>query len=178
MGKVTYFSHSHIMKFLATFLSLAVLARAEPTCDECVASVDKLVARLTSEESLAEQVAILTASLCPTAPDPATCETELPRAWPLIGQALFPEFLQGAVICADTGICSMFKEITCEDCQAGVQYIIGLMNDPDQQASAIEFLSGDAFCADIMKELIPAAMAVLGGAFNETQDDICQDVNG
>merc|ERR1719315_397101 len=98
-----------------------------------------------------------------------------------------PAWQSSQVICADTGICSMFKEITCEDCQAGVQYIIGLMNDPDQQANAIEFLSGDAFCAgeadpagcaEVMKDLIPAAMAVLGAAFDETSVDICQDVNG
>merc|ERR1711892_122763 len=119
----------------------------------------------------------LAAALCPAAPSPADCEAVLPVQWPLIGAVLFPEFLQADVVCADNGICSLFKEITCEDCEAGIAYITGLMGDADQVAAAVDFLSGAAFCDGtsdpaMCKEnigmLIPAAMQVLAAAFTET----------
>merc|ERR1711892_1168222 len=132
--------------------------------------------------------AILTGALCPAAPEGQdVCEANLPGAWPLIGAVLFPEFLQADVVCADYGICSLFKEITCEDCEAGVAYITGLMVDADQIAAAVDFLLGaafcegssdPAFCKERIPELIPAAMNVLAAAFTETQIEICQDVNG
>merc|ERR1711892_891646 len=173
------------MKVLA-LISCIALAAAEPTCDECLASVGRLVERITGEESLAEQAAILTGALCPAAPNPAECEEALPVQWPLIGTVLFPEFLQADAVCGDTGVCSLFKEITCEDCEAGVAYITGLMGDADQIAAAVDFLLGDfcegssdpAFCKERIPELIPAAMNVLAAAFTETQIEICQDVNG
>merc|ERR1712098_214993 len=128
-----------IMKVLA-LLSLISFAAAVPTCDECKDSIGRLLARITGEESLAEQAAILTGTICPGAEDPDGCMANLPVQWPIIGGILFPEFLQADVICADTGICSLFKEITCEDCEAGVSYITGLMRDADQVAAAVAFL--------------------------------------
>ena len=58
-----------IMKFLVLALALAALgtvsASKAVTCDECQAAVTDLVARLLSEESLAEQIAILKLTVCP-----------------------------------------------------------------------------------------------------------------
>jgi len=161
------------------------VSAAEPSCDECLGAIDALVARLTSEESLAEQAAILVGALCPGAPDPADCEARLPTGWGSIGTVLFPEFLQGEQICGDTELCKTApKIVNCEDCEAAVAYIVGLMNDADQIAAAIEFLSGDALCAgdaqcaEDIGALIPGAMAVLAAAFQETQAEICQDIAG
>ena len=43
----------------------SVSASKAVTCDECQAAVTDLVARLLSEESLAEQIAILKLTVCP-----------------------------------------------------------------------------------------------------------------
>merc|ERR1712243_38930 len=121
---------------------------------------------------------------CPGAPDPDACEAGLPVQWPIIGAVLFPEFLKGDAICGDTGVC---REITCEDCQAGIEYITGLMRMKNSLAMAVAFLQGDAYCGnapdpancgDLVAQLIPIAMDVLASAFTETQVEICQDVNG
>merc|ERR1711892_1643998 len=98
------------MKVLA-LISCIALAAAESTCDECLASVGRLVERITGEESLAEQAAILTGALCPAAPSPAECEEALPVQWPMIGAVLFPEFLQADLVCDDISLCYLFKEI-------------------------------------------------------------------
>merc|ERR1712121_164045 len=76
-------------------LAVASLASADVTCDECVASMGALVARLTSEESIAEQIAILTGTICPGSDDPDACNDGLPQAWPGIAAAMYPEFLEG-----------------------------------------------------------------------------------
>merc|ERR1711935_180048 len=151
-------------------LSCVSLALAEPSCDECLGAIDSLVARLTSDDSLAEQAAILVGALCPGAADPADCEARLPAGWAQVGQVLFPEFLQGAPICGD--------------CEAAVAYIVELMNDAEEVAAAIDFLSGDALCAGDAQcatdigALLPPAMQVLAAAFTETQAEICQDIAG
>merc|ERR1712058_5060 len=184
MGKLFYFLS--VMKVLA-LLSLISFAAAVPTCQECNDSIGRLLARITGEESLAEQAAILTGTLCPGAPDPDMCAASLPEQWPIIGGILFPEFLQADAICDDVGICYLFKEITCEDCEAGVSYITGLMRDEGEVAAAVAFLQGDAYCGqaedpancgELIAALIPAAMDVLASAFEETSVEICQDVNG
>ena len=56
-----------IMKFLVLALAAlgSVSASKAVTCDECQAAVTDLVARLLSEESLAEQIAILKLTVCP-----------------------------------------------------------------------------------------------------------------
>lgn len=48
--------------------------------------LDGLEARLESEESLAEQAAILVGTLCPQAEDPAGCEAGLNTWWSGIGK--------------------------------------------------------------------------------------------
>merc|ERR1712098_1038905 len=166
-----------VMKVLA-LLSLISFAAAVPTCQECNDSIGRLLARITGEESLAEQAAILTWALCPGAPDPDMCAASLPEQWPIIGGILFPEFLQADAICDDVGICYLFKEITCEDCEAGGSYVTGLMRDEGEVAAAVAFLQGDAYCGELIAALIPAAMDVLASAFEETSVEICQDVNG
>merc|ERR1711935_996791 len=108
----------------------------------------------------------------------------LPAGWAQVGQVLFPEFLQGAPICGDTGLCMQGKIVNCEDWEAAVAYIVELMNDAEEVAAAIDFLSGDALCAgdaqcaSAIGALLPPAMQVLAAAFPETQAEICQDIAG
>ena len=59
-----------------------------------------LVARLTGEESIAEQVAVLVGTLCPGAEDPAECESGIPEIWPEIAMAMYPVFLEPETVCS------------------------------------------------------------------------------
>merc|ERR1712025_1480639 len=85
-------------------LAVASLASADVTCDECVASMGALVARLTSEESVAEQIAILTSTVCPGAPDPDLCTEGITATWQEIADAMFPEFLEWLCLRTDYGL--------------------------------------------------------------------------
>merc|ERR1712033_22721 len=123
-------------------LAVASLASADVTCDECVASMGALVARLTSEESIAEQIAILTGTICPGSDDPDACNDGLPQAWPGIAAAMYPEFLEGNAVCGD--IMGCVREWTCEECQGGIAAVADLINA--NIPAVVEFLSGDAFC--------------------------------
>merc|ERR1711887_59775 len=149
-------------------LAVASLASADVTCDECVTSMGALVARLTSEESIAEQVAILTGTICPGSADPDACNEGLPLAWPGIAAAMYPEFLEGNAVCGD--IMGCVRDWTCEECQGGIAAIADMIND--NVAAVVEFLSGDAFCGQHIDEhpdcpenianLMPQALAVPG----------------
>merc|ERR1712112_744686 len=88
-SKVTSLS----MLAFATLASLLAVSSAQVTCDECKTAGAAMVARLTGEESIAEQVAVLVGTLCPGAEDPAGCEAGIPTAWPEIATAMYPVFL-------------------------------------------------------------------------------------
>merc|ERR1719427_2506403 len=59
------------MKLFLLALACLASANGEVTCDECVASMGKLVDRLTGDESIQEQIGILLGNICPGAEDPA-----------------------------------------------------------------------------------------------------------
>ena len=136
------------MLFFSALLCLAASASAVPSCDECTDALTGLVARLTSEESIAEQVAILVATVCPGTSDPAHCAEELPIAWPEIATAMYPVFLEANSVCGQLGACAKNKEWTCEECTGGIEAIATIINDPATIADIITFLQGDAFCAN------------------------------
>jgi hypothetical protein len=87
----------------------------------------KLLARLMSEESLAEQTAFLVETLCPNAEDPALCEAVIGVHWAVIGPAMYPTFLEANSVCSTLGACSaarnVVREWTCEDCTGGISGI-------------------------------------------------------
>eukprot|EP00091_Calanus_sinicus_P019090 TRINITY_DN4631_c0_g1_i1.p1 TRINITY_DN4631_c0_g1~~TRINITY_DN4631_c0_g1_i1.p1 ORF type:complete len:105 (-),score=29.62 TRINITY_DN4631_c0_g1_i1:367-681(-) len=65
---------------LATVFSISATS-AEWTCDDCTAVVNSMAAYLTTEESIAKQVDILLADVCPMDENPEDCIAELPDFW-------------------------------------------------------------------------------------------------
>jgi hypothetical protein len=71
--------------------------------------------------------------LCPLADDPANCEVLLSTYWPVMGQAVYPVFLEANGICAALGACTankkkvVVKELTCEDCTSGIAGIADIV---------------------------------------------------
>ena len=82
------------MKFLfALDAVLSITATsAEWTCDDCTAVVNSISAYLTSEESLAKQVDILLAEVCPQTADPEVCLFGLPEFWKSVAMVLWPGY--------------------------------------------------------------------------------------
>merc|ERR1711976_281770 len=117
-----------IMKFLV--LALATLgsfsASKAVTCDECQAAVTDLVARLLSEESLAEQIAILKLTVCPELPD-IDCEGTLDMWFPDMAGCIYNHFMLEQDVCGELlGLCykksqkvqlmERVSDWTCEEC--------------------------------------------------------------
>merc|ERR1719356_363625 len=105
--------------FSSALLALAVA----DTCTDCTAVVSTIAARLSSEESLAAQGAILVGELCPSQEDPAGCEAALPEFWNMIAALLWPGYWDpnGEWMCAP--ICEAPEDVdmTCDDCKMGIQ---------------------------------------------------------
>ena len=88
-----------IMTIIKVFIFSAVLAlAAADTCTDCTAVVNFIAARLTTEESIAAQSAVLVGGLCPTTEDPAECEANLPGFWAGIAAILWPGYYDPNVI--------------------------------------------------------------------------------
>merc|ERR1712080_7021 len=175
------------MHYLLLALSFFVAsAQVIPTCDECKAAVDGLVTRLTSDASIDEQTTILISMLCPAVPDPQQCEDGLTVAWPEIGRAVYPKFLESTSVCTQQGSCTL-REWTCEACLDGIIRIAGIINDPATIAEVTAFVQGDGFCGqhpenaecpDQMSLLIPDALPILADVMIETDTELCQDIVG
>merc|ERR1712193_192274 len=167
------------MLAFATLASLLAVSSAQVTCDECKTAGAAMVARLTSEESIAEQVAVLVGTLCPGAQDPAGCEAGIPAAWPEIAMAMYPVFLEPETVC------SANDDSPCELCLDGIGRLEAYLTA--QEEDIIAFLQGEAFCGnhpevetcpEDVDGLIRAAVPILGAAFVEAGTEICQDIAG
>ena len=53
---------------------------------------------------MAEAVAILIAAGCPTQPDPAQCEADVPKFWPGIAKVLYGFFFTQKEPCGEMGM--------------------------------------------------------------------------
>merc|ERR1712127_424440 len=158
------------MKLLVLSCLLAS-AFALPTCDECYQSMDKLVALLSSEDSITRQIGALVPAICPESEDPAMCEEMIVTAWGDIGRAMYPVFLEG----------------TCDECVSGINSIGGLIADPATIEEVITFLRGDDFCGmhtevatcpEDIAHLMPLAMPVLAGVLIAGAEGLCMEING
>ena len=98
-----------MMKLLVTLSTLLALASATSNtrCEDCNAVVSTLATYLTSEESLANQVDILLAEVCPGAEDPEGCVDGLPGFWADIAMLLWPGYWDPEAdwMCATEDIC-------------------------------------------------------------------------
>merc|ERR1711990_1024832 len=153
MGSLTQFSTMKAFIFSSVLLALA----AADTCSDCTAVVSTIAARLSSEESIAAQQAILVGGLCPGAEDPAECEAALPGLWAGIAAILWPGYWDPTAewMCAD--ICAAPEDtvMTCDDCKMGIQAAIDQMLATETLDAIVEFLSGD-FCASMGDDRCPA----------------------
>merc|ERR1712062_489300 len=106
--------------FIAATLALASAGFA-PSCDECNAAAQGLLARLTSAESIAEQTGILISQVCPQAADAGACEEALAAYWGDMAMCLYPAFIGASDACQRLGLCkvkSVLGDWTCDDCTA------------------------------------------------------------
>merc|ERR1712083_1058483 len=169
-------------------LSAALLATASATtevgCEDCKALVSTLGMYLSSEESIAKQVEILLAEICPQAEDPDFCVAGLPDFWMKIAMMLWPGYYnpEEEFMCMQEGLCGApgsREAMTCDECLDGVKATI------DQLLSEefVSGLSGEEFCgmdedpemcANVIAELIPAALPTLAANFDpEGTKDLC-----
>merc|ERR1719334_1457414 len=117
------------MKLLVSLSSLLALvsATSNTRCEDCHAVVSTLSTYLTSTESLANQVDILLAEVCPGADDPEECVDGLPGFWQGIAMILWPGYWdpEAEWMCNTEDICpSQIRDMTCQDCFDGIKAVI------------------------------------------------------
>merc|ERR1740131_205301 len=153
----------HVLLLLACLTLPAVLAF--PTCEECTEAFTKLVTRMLSEKSLAEQVEILKAEACATQADPAACNDLVDTWWTIMASILYPSLIVPADFCVYLGNCQQRDwrlrsgDWTCQDCTNGLEFAAGYLADEQAEAAAPD-------CADQMASWLPVALPVLAGALD------------
>merc|ERR1711988_816727 len=159
---------------------------AAPTCDECIAAMDALVARLTGEASLVEQINVMAATICPQAENPGDCITRLTEAWPEIAGLIYPRYLDGNAVCGALGSCAL-REWTCEECTNGLVQIATIFVQQEYIDDIISFLQGEAYCGvhtdhptclEDIAALMPAALPVLASVLTVQVYTLMHDFEG
>merc|ERR1712241_1275393 len=175
--------------FIAATLALASAGFA-PSCDECNAAAQGLLARLTSAESIAEQTGILISQVCPQAADQTMCEEGLAMWWGDMAKCLYPAFIGASDACQRLGLCkvkSLLGDWTCDDCTAIMTRVSDFMVEPDTIAQGTGILQGECFCGaaghtpecpDLVAGLAAPAMQVLSAVLMELTPELCQDILG
>merc|ERR1712020_251757 len=175
--------------FIAATLALASAGFA-PSCDECNVAAAGLLERLTSEESINEQMAILISQVCPQAADAAACEAGLTMWWSDMANCLYPAFIGGGDPCGQLGLCkvkSVLGDWTCDDCTDIMTRVAEFMKDPETIAQGVGVLTGECFCGaeghtaecpDLVNSLAAPCMEVLSAVLMETTPELCQDIVG
>merc|ERR1712001_438086 len=173
-------------------LSAALLATASATtevgCEDCKALVSTLGMYLSSEESIAKQVEILLAEVCPQADDPEACMEGLPAFWKSIAMMLWPGYYnpEEEFMCMQEGLCGApgsRDAMTCDECLDGIKATIDQLLTEEFVTGVVAWLSGEEFCgmdedpemcANVIAELIPAALPTLAANFDpEGTKDLC-----
>merc|ERR1711892_1198151 len=63
-----------MMKVILFLAAICGAAYSDVSCDDCKVAAAGLIDRLTSEESIAEQIGIMIAAVCPSFPAELACE--------------------------------------------------------------------------------------------------------
>merc|ERR1712233_79481 len=101
----------------------AVSASGAVTCDECQTAASDLVDRLLSEESIAEQIAILKLVVCPQLPADIDCEGLLDAEFVAMATCIYNEFILNQDVCGRLGLCykenklTQVRDWTCDECK-------------------------------------------------------------
>merc|ERR1712096_58212 len=188
MGKLT-------MKLLVLLAAIGYASAASShavTCDECQAGAQGLGDRLLSEESLAEQGAILKAIVCPQLDDAASCEAAIDMWFGDMASCIYNHFILEGDVCSRLGLCkkaAIFtpRDWTCEECTDVLARTAAFMSEEETIAMGVEYLQGDCFCgadghtadcADLVSAVVPLAMPVLAQTLVEQTVELCQEVVG
>jgi len=183
------------MKYFVLALAAigAVSASGAVTCDECQTAASDLVDRLLSEESVAEQIAILKLVVCPQLPADIDCEGTLDMWFADMAGCIYNEFILNQDVCGRLGLCykenkmSQVRDWTCDECKDILARTAEYMGQEETITEAIAYLQGDCFCgqpghtddcADLVATVLPMALPVLGNALNEQSTELCQEVVG
>merc|ERR1712088_844914 len=175
MGLLNICNSPTIMKvvlFLYAVLVATASATAEVGCEDCKALVSTLGMYLSSEESIAKQVEILLAEVCPGAQDPDACVEKLPAFWSQIASMLWPGYYnpEEEFMCMQEGLCGApgsRDAMTCDECLAGIHASVDQLLTEEFVTGVVAWLSGEEFCgtmedpemcANIIAELIHAAL--------------------
>merc|ERR1711936_1282093 len=175
--------------FIAATLTLTSAGFA-PSCVECNAAAKGLLDRLTSAESIEEQIEVLISKICPQAADPAACEPTFDRWWSDAANCLYRYVIGASDACERLGLCkakSVLGDWTCDDCTAIMTRVSDFMVEPDTIAQGTGILQGECFCGnghhstecpDLVAGLAAPAMQVLSAVLMETTPELCQDILG
>merc|ERR1711974_200819 len=149
---------SSTMKVFLFASALLALAAAD-SCSDCTAVVSTIAARISTEESLAAQGAILVGGLCPSAEDVAQCEASLPEFWNMIAALLWPGYWDPTAEWMCAPICAAPEDtvMTCDDCKMGIQAAIDQMLSPEAMDIIVEGISAE-LCKENPTPECPAAV--------------------
>merc|ERR1711970_306706 len=185
-------AHHLTMKAFIFLVAAASSASAALTCEECQQGTVDLVTRLTSDESIAEQIAIMEATVCPSLPPELNCAENLEMWWGDAATCIYQHIAE-ADPCVDLGYCSkrrllsQVRDWTCEECNAILERVSGFLQDDATIADSISYLQGECFCGQeghtdscpsLVETLLPLAMPVLGAALMEQATELCQEIAG
>merc|ERR1711992_292501 len=180
-----------IMKvFLIISATLLVSASAttEVGCEDCKALVNSMATWFTNPVSIEKQVMVLLAEVCPGASDPEACMEGLPAFWEKVAMMLWPGYYnpEEEFMCMQEGLCGApgsRDAMTCDECLDGIKATIDQLLTEEFITGVVAWLSGEEFCgmmedpemcANVIAELIPAALPTLAMAFEpETGMDVC-----
>ena len=159
------------------------------TCEECKEAFGKLVTRLLTEASLAEQMDLLKTAGCGVMEDPVACNELVDSWWGVMASILYPTLMNPEALCNMDGVCEseVLKDWTCEDCVGGVELASGYFESEESVQIAVDLLAGDSFCgapgatedcAEQMAVWLPVAIPILSAALREQEIQICQEEVG
>jgi len=173
--------------FALALLAVVGVARAEPTCEDCLTFAGNMQAYLLSAESIAVQMSVFNENICPFLEDPAGCMKGVEAHWGDIAAAMYPVFLEANSVCKQLGACKKVNELvgeaTCEDCLGGIAGLIFFISSDATVADVITFLKGDAYCmgeatcSSYIDAFMPAAMPTLGSALASEAEQLCCKVS-
>ena len=141
------------MKSFVGLLGLIALALAqEPeTCSVCQQGTEVLFAALAAEESVVQQIQLITDVGCPNLPDPAGCSVGVETWWPRMAAAVYTDEL-AAWTCHELDVsCELpssfiWKAWNCNTCMADVRAVSAVGQTPETGAMIVDTLQGPAFC--------------------------------
>merc|ERR1739838_118932 len=183
------------MKFLVLLAAISCASAASSnavTCDECQAGAAALVTHILSDESIAEQVAILKAVVCPQLDDAEGCEASLDMWFGDMASCIYNHFILEGDVCSRLGFCkkaAIFtpRDWTCEECTDVLARTAAFMSEEETIAMGVEYLQGDCFCGadghtadcpDLVAAVVPLAMPVLAQTLVEQTVEHCQEIVG